>query len=144
LFDRDSTSWNITLWLSAASSLARRATSRCGPFSLESHGRYASGHNGLVSLLVIPHHSAVARRFTDDSGLCSFGIGEHHRKQYCDSALPVILCIAADTIATKMKRVSEQLGGVNRVSLQRTKTRLAHAYLQRGIELLGTESTPRV
>ena len=41
-------------------------------------------------------------------------------------------------------RVSEQLGGVDRVSLQMTNPRLAHADLLRGIELLGTEVAPRV
>ena len=41
-------------------------------------------------------------------------------------------------------RVSEQLGGVDRVSLQMTNPRLAHADLLRGIELLGTEVAPQV
>ena len=45
---------------------------------------------------------------------------------------------------TKLRRVSEQLGGVDRVSLQMTNPRLAHADLLRGIELLGTEVAPRV
>jgi probable LLM family oxidoreductase len=49
-----------------------------------------------------------------------------------------------DTIVTKLTRVSAQLGGVDRVSLQMTNTRLAHADLLRGIELLGTEVAPRV
>jgi probable LLM family oxidoreductase len=49
-----------------------------------------------------------------------------------------------DTIATKLQRVSEQLGGVDRVSIQMTNPRLAHADLLRGIELLGTEVAPRV
>ncbi|MCW2526817.1 MAG: Flavin-dependent oxidoreductase, F420-dependent methylene-tetrahydromethanopterin reductase [Pseudonocardiales bacterium] len=49
-----------------------------------------------------------------------------------------------DTIATKLRRVSEQLGGVNRISLQMTNPRLAHADLLRGIELLGTEVAPQV
>jgi probable LLM family oxidoreductase len=49
-----------------------------------------------------------------------------------------------DTIATKLRRVSEQLGGVNRVSLQMTNPRLAHADLLHGIELLGTEVAPQV
>jgi probable LLM family oxidoreductase len=44
-----------------------------------------------------------------------------------------------DTLATKLRRVSEQLGGVDRVSLQMTNPRLSHANLLRGIELLGTE-----
>src|SRR3984885_8127779 len=49
-----------------------------------------------------------------------------------------------DTIATKLRRVSEQLGGVDRVSLQMTNPRLAHADLLRGIELLGTQVAPQV
>jgi alkanesulfonate monooxygenase SsuD/methylene tetrahydromethanopterin reductase-like flavin-dependent oxidoreductase (luciferase family) len=49
-----------------------------------------------------------------------------------------------DTVATKLWRVSEQLGGVDRVSLQMTNPRLAHADLLRGIELLGTEVAPKV
>jgi len=49
-----------------------------------------------------------------------------------------------DSIATKLRRVSQQLGGVNRISLQMTNPRLAHADLLRGIELLGKEVAPQV
>ena len=42
------------------------------------------------------------------------------------------------TVADKIRRVSDQLGGVDRLSLQMTNPRLAHADLLRGIELLGT------
>jgi probable LLM family oxidoreductase len=49
-----------------------------------------------------------------------------------------------ETVATKLRRLSEQLGGVERVSIQMTNPRLAHADLLRGIELLGTEVAPRV
>jgi probable LLM family oxidoreductase len=49
-----------------------------------------------------------------------------------------------DTVARKLRRVSEQLGGVDRVSIQMTNPRLAHADLLRGIELLGTEVAPQV
>ncbi|QIG42132.1 LLM class flavin-dependent oxidoreductase [Nocardioides anomalus] len=49
-----------------------------------------------------------------------------------------------DQIVTKLGRVAEQLGGVDRVSLQMTNPRLAHDDLLRGIELLGTEVAPRV
>jgi probable LLM family oxidoreductase len=48
------------------------------------------------------------------------------------------------SVAAKLARVSEQLGGVERVSIQMTNPRLAHADLLRGIELLGTEVAPRV
>lgn len=49
-----------------------------------------------------------------------------------------------DTIVTKLQRVGDQLGGVDRVSIQMTNPRLAHRDLLRGIELLGTEVAPRV
>jgi probable LLM family oxidoreductase len=49
-----------------------------------------------------------------------------------------------DTVADKLVRVSEQLGGVDRVSLLMTNPRLAHEDLLRGIELLGTEVVPRL
>ncbi|WNV73653.1 LLM class flavin-dependent oxidoreductase [Geodermatophilus sp. DSM 44513] len=49
-----------------------------------------------------------------------------------------------DTVAEKLVRVSAQLGGVDRISLQMTNPRLAHDDLLRGIELLGTEVAPRV
>ena len=42
------------------------------------------------------------------------------------------------TIVTKLRRVSEQLGGIDRISLQMTNSRLAHDDLLRGIEMLGT------
>ncbi|GAA4369063.1 LLM class flavin-dependent oxidoreductase [Nocardioides caricicola] len=48
------------------------------------------------------------------------------------------------TVADKIRRVSEQLGGVDRLSLQMTNPRLAHDDLLRGIELLGTEVAPLV
>lgn len=48
------------------------------------------------------------------------------------------------TVADKIRRVSDQLGGVDRLSLQMTNPRLAHADLLRGIELLGTEVAPLV
>ncbi|MDK3256869.1 LLM class flavin-dependent oxidoreductase [Blastococcus capsensis] len=49
-----------------------------------------------------------------------------------------------DTVAEKLARISGQLGGVDRVSIQMTNPRLAHEDLLRGIELLGTEVAPRV
>lgn len=48
------------------------------------------------------------------------------------------------TVADKIRRVGEQLGGVDRLSLQMTNPRLAHEDLLRGIELLGTEVAPLV
>jgi probable LLM family oxidoreductase len=49
-----------------------------------------------------------------------------------------------ETVAAKLRRVSDQLGGVDRVSLQMTNPLLAHADLLRGIELLGTDVAPKV
>src|SRR3954462_7987704 len=49
-----------------------------------------------------------------------------------------------DSVAEKLVRISGQLGGVERISLQMTNPRLAHADLLRGIELLGTEVAPKV
>jgi probable LLM family oxidoreductase len=49
-----------------------------------------------------------------------------------------------DVVATKLRRVSEQLGGIDRISIQMTNTRLAHADLLRGIEVLGTGVAPKV
>jgi probable LLM family oxidoreductase len=49
-----------------------------------------------------------------------------------------------DTVATKLRRVSGQLGGVDRVSVQMTNPRMTHKDLLRGIELLGTEVAPRL
>ncbi|QCW52079.1 LLM class flavin-dependent oxidoreductase [Nocardioides dongxiaopingii] len=49
-----------------------------------------------------------------------------------------------DEIVTKLGRVADQLGGVDRIALQMTNPRLAHDDLLRGIELLGTEVAPRV
>ncbi|MCW2866170.1 MAG: Flavin-dependent oxidoreductase, F420-dependent methylene-tetrahydromethanopterin reductase, partial [Marmoricola sp.] len=51
---------------------------------------------------------------------------------------------APDEIAEKLRRISGQLGGVDRVSLQMTNPEMAHADLLRGIELLGTEVAPAV
>jgi len=48
------------------------------------------------------------------------------------------------TVADKIRRVAEQVGGVDRLSLQMTNPLLAHEDLLRGIELLGTEVAPLV
>jgi probable LLM family oxidoreductase len=47
-------------------------------------------------------------------------------------------------VADKIRRVAEQVGGVDRLSLQMTNPLLAHDDLLRGIELLGTEVAPLV
>ena len=48
------------------------------------------------------------------------------------------------TVADKIRRVAQQVGGVDRLSLQMTNPLLAHEDLLRGIELLGTEVAPLV
>jgi probable LLM family oxidoreductase len=48
------------------------------------------------------------------------------------------------SIVTKLARVSEQLGGIDRVSLQMTNMAMSHTDLLRGIELLGTDVAPHV
>jgi alkanesulfonate monooxygenase SsuD/methylene tetrahydromethanopterin reductase-like flavin-dependent oxidoreductase (luciferase family) len=48
------------------------------------------------------------------------------------------------TVATKIVAVSQALGGIDRISLQMTNTRLAHHTLLRSVELLGTHVAPQV
>jgi alkanesulfonate monooxygenase SsuD/methylene tetrahydromethanopterin reductase-like flavin-dependent oxidoreductase (luciferase family) len=48
-----------------------------------------------------------------------------------------------DTVASKLARISEQLGGVDRINLQMTNPRLRHADLLHSIALLG-EVVPKV
>jgi alkanesulfonate monooxygenase SsuD/methylene tetrahydromethanopterin reductase-like flavin-dependent oxidoreductase (luciferase family) len=48
-----------------------------------------------------------------------------------------------DQVAAKLARISEQLGGVDRINLQMTNPRLRHADLLHSIELLG-EVVPKV
>jgi probable LLM family oxidoreductase len=48
------------------------------------------------------------------------------------------------TVAAKCLRVSEQLGGIERINLQMTNPRLRHADLLHSIELLGTGVVPLV
>jgi hypothetical protein len=74
------------------------------------------------------------------------GFAAPTRTQFDDTSGPDGAFFMGDpeTVATKLRRVSDQLGGVNRVALQMTNPRLAHADLLRGIELLGAEVAPRV
>jgi alkanesulfonate monooxygenase SsuD/methylene tetrahydromethanopterin reductase-like flavin-dependent oxidoreductase (luciferase family) len=48
------------------------------------------------------------------------------------------------TVADKVLRVTEQLGGVERINLQMTNPRLAHDDLLHSIDLLGSEVAPLV
>ncbi len=74
------------------------------------------------------------------------GFAQPSRRQFDATSGPDGAFFMGDpeTVATKIRRVSEQLGGVDRLSLQMTNPRLAHEDLLRGIELLGTEVAPRV
>ncbi len=49
-----------------------------------------------------------------------------------------------DAVVAKLRRVADQLGGVDRISIQMTNPRMSHPDLLRGIELLGTEVAPRL
>ncbi len=49
-----------------------------------------------------------------------------------------------DAIAEKIRRMSDDLGGIDRVTIQMTNERLAHEALLESIGLLGTEVRPRV
>lgn len=49
-----------------------------------------------------------------------------------------------DTVAAKLERVADQLGGVDRISIQMTNPQMSHLDLLSGIELLGTEVAPRL
>ena len=48
------------------------------------------------------------------------------------------------TVADKVRRIADDLGGVERMSIQMTNPRLRHEDLLHSIELLGTEVAGRV
>src|ERR1700674_589980 len=60
----------------------------------------------------------------DQVGLDAFGIGEHHRREYLDSA--------------------PALGGISRISFQMNAASLPHAKLMQAIETIGTRVAPAV
>ncbi|MCH1866396.1 Atu2307/SP_0267 family LLM class monooxygenase [Nocardioides sp. CFH 31398] len=74
------------------------------------------------------------------------GFRQPSRLQFDNTAGPDGAFFLGDPteVADKIRRVSEQLGGVDRLSIQMTNPRLAHDDLLRGIELLGTEVAPLV
>ncbi len=74
------------------------------------------------------------------------GFGPPSRAQYDAMCRPAgaFLIGDPDTVAAKMLRISDDLGGVARLSLQMTNVRLAHDTLLRAIELLGTRVAPAV
>jgi probable LLM family oxidoreductase len=74
------------------------------------------------------------------------GFGPPTRAQYDAMCGPDGAHLIGDpqTVATKILRINNDLGGISRISLQMTNVRLAHENLLRGIELLGTDVAPIV
>lgn len=74
------------------------------------------------------------------------GFGPPARAQFDAMCEPdgAFLIGAPDTVAAKVARVADDLGGVERIALQMTNVRLAHDDLLHSIELLGTEVAPQV
>jgi probable LLM family oxidoreductase len=74
------------------------------------------------------------------------GFGPPTRAQYDAMCGPDGAYLIGDpqTVATKILRINNDLGGISRISLQMTNVRLAHENLLRGIELLGTDVAPIV
>jgi len=74
------------------------------------------------------------------------GFGPPVRAQYDAMCAPDGAFIIGDpvTVAKKILRINDDLGGITRISLQMTNVRLAHDNLLRGIALLGTEVAPLI
>ena len=74
------------------------------------------------------------------------GFGPPVRAQYDALLAPEGAFLIGDpaAVAAKAVRISQDLGGLARLSLQMTNVRLAHEDLLHGIELLGTEVAPVV
>ncbi len=74
------------------------------------------------------------------------GFGPPVRAQYDAMCAPDGAFIIGDpvTVAKKVLRINDDLGGITRISLQMTNVRLAHDNLLRGIGLLGTEVAPLI
>ena len=73
------------------------------------------------------------------------GFAPPGRAQYDAMCAPDGAYIIGDpqTVATKILRINDDLGGISRISLQMTNVRLAHDNLLRGIELLGSRGADR-
>ena len=98
---------------------------------------FLSGHPAVTEVIYPgleshPGHDLATRQMRRFGGMISFRVkgGEEKALEVCGRTKIIIL--------------GESLGGVDRISLQMTNPRLAHADLLRGIELLGTEVVPRV
>lgn len=74
------------------------------------------------------------------------GFGPPVRAQYDAMCAPDGAFLIGDpvTVAKKVLRINDDLGGITRISLQMTNVRLAHDNLLRGIGLLGTEVAPLI
>jgi alkanesulfonate monooxygenase SsuD/methylene tetrahydromethanopterin reductase-like flavin-dependent oxidoreductase (luciferase family) len=106
-------------------------------------GRRASNSSG--------EESRPRRRSTRDGRRCSprsraSAFPPPPRRQFDATRGPDGAFFVGDpeTVAAKCLRVSEQLGGVERINLQMTNPRLRHADLLHSIELLGTGVAPLV
>jgi len=74
------------------------------------------------------------------------GFGPPVRAQYDAMCAPDGAFLIGDpmSVAKKVLRINDDLGGITRISLQMTNVRLAHDNLLRGIGLLGTEVAPLI
>jgi hypothetical protein len=99
------------------------------------------------------HHLLEEIELADRVGLDVFGIGEHHRAEFLDSAPVVVLSAAATrterigdpkTVAKKILYVNEVLGGISRVTFQMGVSTLPHEKMLDAIEILGTVVAPIV
>ncbi len=74
------------------------------------------------------------------------GFAPPTREQFDATCSPTGAYFVGDpeTVAEKILNVSEALGGISRIALQMTNTRLAHDNLLHGIDLLGTSVAPLV
>ena len=74
------------------------------------------------------------------------GFAPPTREQFDATCGPTGAYLVGDpeTVAEKILTISTALGGISRIALQMTNTRLAHDNLLNGIELLGTRVAPLV
>ena len=115
--------------------------------------------NPLNTDTVISSYHALAELlermvYADAVGLDTFGIGEHHRKEFrlyridyavlAFSSQHSIIYPAEPEIAQKILRHSDALGGISRVTFQMDNARLSHEQLMRSIEIIGKKVSPTV
>src|SRR4029077_5777254 len=97
------------------------------------------------------HHLLEEIELADKVGLDVFGIGEHHRAEFLDSAPVVILSAAATrtenirlTSAVTVLSASDPVRVVSRVTFQMGVSTLPHEKMLHAIEILGTQVAPIV